>query len=238
MSPHDEPMTDPQAPAFDEPRTAPEVPVAQRRIAALPWGLLMAWAVYALLVLGYVWATYWRSADYQAAVHYRAAHEVLGPSEGRHSTREELTEAYRHLLEAARLKPEVRTFHDELESLNWRFDERHWRVPEHLRHSAEAVAMTWTNIQKQNAPILVVGLRDRGWAPDQLLEGPSRVLRWAPLGAILIAAVWAFGRFNAKRQREEEKEKELRALEDELASIDRHRARVASTARRPRPRSS
>lgn len=220
-------QTDPQAPAFeaDVPRTDPQitVPAAKGARFPVPWGLLIAWAVYALLVLGYIWGTYWRSADYQAAVHYRNAHEILGPSEGRHSTHEELKQAYRELLESARLKPEVRTFHDELESLNWRFDERHWKVPEDLRYSADAVATTWMNIRKENAPILIVGARDRGWAPDQLVEGPMRTLRWSPIGILLLTVLWAYGKFSSKRVRDLEHEQELRAVENELEAWERNR---------------
>lgn len=218
--PEEQVRTDPQVPVFPSEHERRGFPFP------FPWGLVVAWAVYGLLVLGYTWATYWRSAEYQAAVHYRDAHALLGASGGRQCSRAELEEAYLELVEAARLKPEVKTLHEELEDLNWRFDERHWEVPEHLRNSAEAVAAIWMEIQKANAPILVVGMRDRGWAPDQLVEGPARTLRWSPLGLLLIAVIWAYGRFNAKRQREEEKERERRAIEAELAERDRERARA------------
>lgn len=229
--------TDPQAQVVGEPggATDPQNPVPRGRFP-VPIGLFVALALYAAAVLGYVWATYWDSADYQAAVHYAKAQEVLGKKAGAGAPRETLIEGYRHLLEAARLKPEVRTVHDQLESLNWRFDERGWRVPEDLRHNAEAVAMTWMNIQKANAPILVVGVRDRGWAPDQLVEGPAKVFRWSPIGALLILVIWTYGNFNAKRVREQDKEAQLQQTEQELLERDLERIQPSSTRASTPPR--
>ncbi len=210
------------------PDTDPEVPAVAAAKAprlGVPWGLFVALGVYALLVLGYVWATYWRSADYQAAVHWDQTWAMLGRDAGKNATQAELTQGYRHLLEAARLKPEVKSFHTELERLNWRFSEKGWQVPPELRHASEAVAGLWQRIQQERKPILVVGLRDRGWAPEQLVQGPRRVLMWSPVGGLLIVGVWAYGRFNARRVREQEKEVETQKLERELAERARMRRR-------------
>ena len=208
--------------------TDPEVPAvaaAKPPRLGVPWGLFVALGIYALLVLGYVWATYWRSAEYQAAVNWDQAWSILGRDEGRSATQVELTLAYRHLLEAARLKPEVKSFHTELERLNWRFSEKKWEVPPDLRHASEAVASLWQRIQQERKPILVVGLRDKGWAPEQLVKGPKRVLMWSPVGGLLVIAVWAYGRFNVKRVREQEKEVEAQKLERELAERAQMRRR-------------
>lgn len=219
----DEPTTDADAPALpEEPRTNPDNPTPARSFP-VPWGLFVALGIYGLAVLGYVWATYWRSADYQAAMHYQDAWALLGRDEGRKSSREQLTEAYRHLLEAARLKPEVKTFHDDLESLNWRFEERKWQVPGQMRHASEAVAMLWQRIQQERKPILVVGLRDKGWAPEQLVAGPATVAKWSPVPALFIVAIWAYGRFSAKRVRDQEKEEDALKQEVDLVELGRFR---------------
>jgi hypothetical protein len=210
--------------------TDPQIPVVRPRVDAsrlgVPWGLFVALGLYALAVVGYVWASYWRTADYQSAAHYAKAWEVLGRDEGTSSTRQELTVAYAHLLEAARLKPEVRSYHDQLQRLNWRFDERGWKVPEDQRHASEAVAGLWQRIQQERRPVLVVGVRDRGWAPDQLVEGPRRIFRWSPIGGLLIVGIWAYGRFNGRRVREQEKEAELQSVERELEERQRARERM------------
>lgn len=237
----EEPTTQPGIPVTAEhaDKTDPNIRIPHSRRLPVPWGLLVALGLYALSVLGYVWATWWRSPDYIAAEHYTAAREILGPKQGRGVGREGLLSAYTHLLEAARLKPEVKSFHEQLESLNWRFDERGWAVPQELRNRAEAVALTWMNIQKANAPILVIGVRDRGWAPDQLLEGPRRIAMWSPVGGLLIIALWASLKFNARTARAQQKEADLQQVESELAEFDlqRHRVSRGSGASKTRKRS-
>ncbi|MBX5484378.1 MAG: hypothetical protein IRZ16_21355 [Myxococcaceae bacterium] len=211
----------------DMPRAeSPAHAAAPRKGLGFPYGLLVALGLYALACLGYVWKTYWTAPDYLAAEHYREAWRILEPTKaGRTATRDQLEAAYRHLLEVARLKPEIRDVHDQLESLNWRFDEHGWKVPEDLRHAAEAVAMTWQKIQQANEPILVVGMRDRGWAPDQVLKGPATVAKWSPVGGLLIVALWAWWRFGAMRGAAEKNEDKLQQLEREMEDRARQRRR-------------
>ncbi len=217
--------------ANDAPDTDPEVPIVSPPLGkprlGFPWGLLVALALYGLAVVGYAWATYWRTDDYKAAQSYAAAWQLIGHDEGLKATPEQLTQAYALLLETARMKPEVKDVHDQLERLNWRFEERGLRVPEDLRRSAEAVAVLWLRIQQAQAPILVVGVRDRGWAPDQVVEGPKRLFRWSPIGGFLIVMVWAYGRYNSRRVAEQTKESELQHAEHELAERQRVRERMS-----------
>lgn len=212
----------------DIPIVSPQGPLAPPRLG-FPWGLLVALAVYALAVVGYAWATYWRTDNYKAAQSYAAAWQLLGHDEGLSATPEQLTQAYALLLETARLKPDVKDVHDQLERLNWRFEERRMKVPEDLRRGAEAVAILWQRIQQARAPILVVGVRDRGWAPDQLIEGPKRLFRWSPIGGLLIIALWAYGRFNAQRVAAQTKESQLQGTEHELAERQRVRERMSKS---------
>ena len=204
--------------------TDPQIRVPGRSFP-FPWGLLVALGLYALAVLGYVWSTYWQSAEYQAAKHWAAARMLLGDDGGRTASRETLIDAYDHLLEAGRLKPEVRTLHEEAESLNWRFEDRRSAVPEDLRRRAEVNAAVWQRIQQQNAPVLVVGLRDRGWAPEQLVEGPARIAKWSPVGALLIVAIWAYLRFSARKVRDQEREEGLQEWEREIEDLGAFRRR-------------
>jgi hypothetical protein len=164
-------------------------PAPRRPFPTSRW-LLIALGAYAAAVLLYLGIGYWRSPDYQAASHYQDAQELLGPTRGGKAKREELIEAYEHLLEAARLKPEVRELHDQLEQLNGVFELRRFELPAELRHRSDAVAMTWRRIQDQHQSMLEGSLRDRGWAPDQLVEGPSRAIKLAIAGAAVIVLGW------------------------------------------------
>lgn len=204
----------------------------------MPWGLFIALGVYAAMVAGYIQLTYWSSPEYQAVQHFDRAWAILGPAEGRTSSRDELVAAYENLLEAARLAPDVTKLHEQLERLNWRFEERHLSMPEDLRRRADAVAVLWQRIQKERAPILVVGVRDRGWSADQLRDGPGRAVSWSLLGVVLILAAWAYLRFGARRIEEAERDKELVKMEAEVRALAGHRADTdpeSPAARPPRP---
>ena len=229
--PHD---TNPQsALASAEPKTDPAIHPRGAWRFPMPWGLFIALGVYAALVTLYIAHTYWSSPEYQAAVHYQEAWEILGRSEGRAVARERLIEAYEHLLEAARVRPELKQLHEELESLNWRFEERHWKLPEDLRARAKAVAVLWERIQQEQAPFLVVGARDRGWSAAELVEGPARTAKWSTLGGLVIVLIWGYGQHNAKRVRAREREELLVKGEREVEALGEFR-RGLPEAQRPR----
>ncbi|MBK7863192.1 MAG: hypothetical protein IPJ65_32195 [Archangiaceae bacterium] len=185
----------------------------------VPYGLFIALGVYALLVLGYVYATYWNSAEYQAAEHFVAAGELLGLDDGRKASKETLTEAYGHYLEAARLLPRVKLLHDRTEAMRWRFEERKFKLDHDLAMRAEAVATLWTRIQKEEEPLLVVGLRDRGWQPAAMLDGPRRTFLFSLPGALVILVVWGWLRFSGRKARAGEHEARLKSMEAEVAEL-------------------
>jgi hypothetical protein len=204
----------------------------------VPWGLFIALAVYAGMVAGYIQLTYWSSPEYQAVQHFDRAWEILGPAEGRTASREELVAAYEHLLEAARLAPDVTKLHEQLERLNWRFEERHLSMPDDLRRRADAVAVLWQRIQQERAPILAVGVRNRGWAADQLREGPGQAVIWSLVGVLVILGAWAYLRFGARQVQEVERDKELKQMEAEVRELAGHRADTdpeSPAVRPPRP---
>jgi hypothetical protein len=194
----------------------------------MPYGLFIVLGVYAVLVLGYVWATYWNSPEYLAAEHFAQATELLGLDDGHSASKETLIDAYKHYLEAARLVPRALVLHQRVEAMRWRLDERGFKLDHDLQMRAEAVAMLWQRIQQQEDPMLVVGARDRGWVPAQLLDGPTRAFLYSLPGAGLIVAVWAYLRFSGKRVREREHEGQLKALEADVAAIE-------ATRRKPPP---
>src|SRR4051794_27390212 len=158
----------------------------------MPYGLFIVLAVYGLCVLGYVYLTYWNSPAYLAAEHFQDAGELLGLDDGRKASQETLTQAYGHYLEAARLMPRVKLLHERTEAMRWRFDERHFKMEKDLAMRAEAVAMLWQRIQQEEDPLLVVGARDRGWQPAQLLEGPGRTFWYSLPGGLVIVVAWAW----------------------------------------------
>ncbi len=182
----------------------------------VPWGLFVVLAVYAFAVVGYIWKTYWESPGYQAAEHYARALALLGVDDGRKSSSKDLEAAFGHVLEAARLVPEDKGLAQHTERLRWRFEERGFKLNPDLVRKSELVSKAAQRVEEERSPWLAVGSRDRGWAPDQLLAGPERVVWWSSPGVVLIIAVWVYGQFGAKKAREREHEESLR--KDEAAA--------------------
>ena len=202
----------------------------QRQPFPVPYGLFIVLGVYAVGVVGYVWATYWNSPGYLAAEHYAAATELLGLDDGRKASQPVLTDAYRHYLEAARLMPRVKLLHERTEAMRWRFEERKFKLDHDLQMRAEAVANVWQRIQTEEEPMLVVGMRDRGWQPAQLLEGPGRTFLWSLPGGLMIVVVWAWLRFSGRKVRSDDREAELKQMEAEVKALDGQRASGAKRA--------
>jgi hypothetical protein len=191
----------------------------KRQPFPVPYGLFIVLGVYAVGVLGYVWQAYWNSPEYLAAEHYAAATEMLGLDDGHSASKETVFDAYKHYLEAARLMPRVKTLHERVEAMRWRLEERGFKLDHDMQMRAEAVAMLWQRIQQEHEPILVVGARDRGWVPSQLLEGPTRTFLYSLPGAALIVVVWAYLRFSGKRVRERDHEAQLKGLEADVKAL-------------------
>lgn len=192
----------------------------ERQKFPVPYGLFIVLGLYAVGVVGYVYVTYWNSPGYLAAEHFEAAGELLGLDDGRKSSPQQLTDAYGHYLEAARLMPRVKLLHERTEAMRWRFEERKLKMDHDLQMRAEAVAMLWQRIQTEQEPMLVVGLRDRGWQPAQLLEGPGRTFLWSLPGGLVIVVIWAWLRFSGKRARATDHEAELKKIEGEVKALD------------------
>ncbi len=198
----------------------------------MPWGLVIALAVYSLLVGFYVYGTYWNSPGYQAARHLSDAQALLGVDDGRSCTSAQLEQAFVHLLEVGRLVPEEKWVHQRIEAVRWRFDERKFKLSQDLKNRAEAVSSLHERIRQGRQAFLVVGVRDRGWAPEQVLAGPSKAVIWSIPGAVVILLVWAWWRFGPNRIKAQEHEAQLLKQEAEVKELGAFRDRPS----RPKPR--
>ncbi len=190
----------------------------KRRAFVIPYGLLVALGVYGLLVLLYVWRTYWNSPEYLAAEHLAAANELVGDDDGKKASKDTLTQAYVHYLEAARLMPRITFLHKRVEAMRWRFEERGFKMDHDLQMRAEAVAMLWQRIQQEQEPMLVVGARDRGWNAAAMLEGPQQTVLYSLPGLVAIAGIWAALRYSARRVKERDHEAQLKTLEQDVVA--------------------
>jgi hypothetical protein len=207
--------------------------IAKRQRIPIPFGLFIALGVYALCVLFYVWFTFWRTPEYQAMEHYERALRSLGRDEGLSCPPEQLMDGFTELLEAARLVPTVKPLHERIEHLRWRFDERHLKLPIDLVRRAEAVSALYERARQEREPLLVSGVRDRGWAPDQLADGPGRAVLWSLPGAGVIVVLWAVWTFGPRRKRAEEHEQELVKLEKDVEQLAGHRESARTGTQRP-----
>jgi hypothetical protein len=112
----------------------------------------------------------------------------------------------------------MRELHEDLEHLNWRFDEKHWSVPVELRRAADAQAAEFAHLEEVNQTSLVrQSLQEQGWDPESLSAGPGRTVAWSLLGAATIFGVWAYLKWAARRVRGDERESYLRQLEREAS---------------------
>lgn len=199
------------------PGPAPKFPV--------PWGLFVILALYGLGVLGFIWKTYWHSPEYKAAELSDRALLILGVDDGRKATPEQLREAFDDFLEAGRMLPEESQFAENLERLRNRFEERRIKLdPERIRR-AEAVSELARRVQEQRAPLLVIGARDRHWAPDQLIAGPTTIALWSIPGAVLIIGIWAYLQVSSYLVRSREHAAQLEAVENEVKQLGRAKSR-------------
>lgn len=198
----------------------------EKRRFPVPWGLFIILGVYALAVLGYVWVEYWNSPPYKAAQAYANALRILGPDDGRRCTEAQLNKAFEYTMQAALLMPEERELLEHLDRLRNRYDEKHFALRKEWVTQLEMMAARTVAIEKRRAPMMVVGARDRGWAADQLLEGPQKVFLWSLPGAVLIIAFWAYTRFSGRRVREEEHEAELKRQEREIRELGAFRRQI------------
>lgn len=197
----------------------PSSPAKKRPSFPIPYGLFIVLGVYALAVYGYIRQTYWESPEYQAALAYGRALLILGVDDGRRCSEAELKKAFELTLEAARLMPEERQLVDHLENLRHRFEERKFKLDGELVKKVEMMSANTMRIEQQRKAWLVVGSRDKGWAPDQLLAGPERVVLWSIPGGVLIIAFWAYTRLNAKSVRDREHEDDLKQTEKEVKDL-------------------
>lgn len=212
----------------------PSSPAKKPRGFPIPWGLFIVLGVYALAVYGYIRQTYWESPEYQAALAYGRALLILGVDDGRRCSEAELTKAFELTLEAARLMPEERQLVDHLENLRHRFEERKFKLNPELVKKVEMMSANTMRIEQQRKAWLVVGSRDKGWAPDQLLAGPERVVLWSIPGGVLIIAFWAYTRMSAKAVRDREHEDDLKQSEKEVEQLGEYRSGLEK--RRPAPK--
>lgn len=188
-----------------------------------PWGLLVGLGLYALAVLGYVWATYWRTPEFQAGEHVEAAMELLGGDDGARLSQPQMEEAFVHLLEAGRLVPRDRWVHERLQLLRVRMDERKLRLSPELVRRAEAIALLLERIENEEAPTLVVGLRDRKWTARDILTGPKNAVLWSIPGGVIIVLLWSYRAFTERRVRGDEREAGSQKRERELEDLERAR---------------
>ncbi|MDP1826691.1 MAG: hypothetical protein Q8L48_25700 [Archangium sp.] len=217
------------SPAVKQP--PPKAPPARK--FPVPYGLFIVLAVYALCVYGYIWTNYWNSPEYKAALGYAKALMILGVDDGRKCSEAQLTEAFEATLEAARLMPDERQLVDHLESLRHRFAERKFKLKPELVKKVEMMSANTMRIEQERKAWLVVGQRDRGWAPDQLLAGPERVVLWSIPGGVLIIAFWAYTRFSGKAARDKDHEADLKQAEREVEELGDFRRGLGS---RPPPK--
>lgn len=213
------------------PEAAPQKPKLQKIPFSFPWALVVLLGLYAAGVYMYIWVNYYDSPEYKAARSYARALALLGDGDGRRCSEENLNQAFKLTMEAAVLLPENRELIDHLESMRHRFDERHLKLNKEWVNQVEMMSARTLKREQERQNIGVVGVRDKGWHPEQLLEGPERVVMWSIPGAVLIIAFYTYTRFNRRARLAQEHEEQIRAQEKEIQDLGRFRTRIGPDGR-------
>ena len=210
-------------------------PVQQRSSFPFPWGLLVVLGVYCVALVGYVYTQYWSSPEYVAAQKYTQARQLLGLDECAKCSESELNEAMVLVLEASRLVPDEQWFPLQIERLRWQFERKKFKLSVDLARKAELVSLQARRAAEKKQPYLVIGAKDKGWAPEQILAGPQRALLWGVPGLVLIIAWWAYLRFAAHRVRQKDREGELKKAEANLQELGQFRDGLDALAKKQAP---
>jgi cbb3-type cytochrome oxidase subunit 3 len=189
----------------------------------IPWGLFVILILYALAVWGYIYKTYYQSPEYQAAVSYASALNLLGVDDGKKCSESKLRSALKHMLKAASLMPSEPWIVEHIERLRWRFDERKLTLSKDDARACELVSDMALKIKEGRQAILVRGVRDREWGPEQLLAGPEKIVWYSIPGGVLIILYWAYLRFASKGARDREREIDLKKQEAHIESLGEFR---------------
>lgn len=197
----------------------------------MPWGLLIVLSVYAAGVYAYIWTNYYDSPEYKAAQGYARALSILGVDDGRRCSEADLNKAFELTMRAAQLLPEERMLIDHLEALRHRFDERKFKLNKEWVQAVEMMSARTLRIEQERKAYMVVGSRDRGWAPDQLLAGPERIVLWSIPGAVFIIVFWAYTQFSRRAKDEQEHEAKLKKQEQEVEELGHFRRRFGPDGR-------
>lgn len=212
------------------PQAAPKKPL-QKIPFSVPWGLFIVLGLYAAAVYMYIWTNYWDSPEYKAARSYARALALLGDGDGRRCSEADLNQAFKLTMEAAVLLPDERGLVQHLEDLRHRFEERHLKLNKEWVNQVEMMSARTLKREQERQSIGVVGVRDKGWHPEQLLAGPERVVLWSTPGAVLIIAFYTYTRLNRRAHLAKEHEAQLKAQEKEIEDLGRFRARIGPDGR-------
>jgi len=185
----------------------------------IPWGLFIVLALYAAGVAFYIWTNYYDSPNYKAAQSWATALKILGEDGCRSCDEKELNRAFDLLLQTARFIPDSRTPVDELESLRYRFEEKHFKLSKERVTAVEMMAANTRASLNAKKPWLVISVRDAGWAPEQLLTGPRRTVLWSIPGAVFIIVFWVYTQFSRKRALADKHEAQLKEVEGEVEAL-------------------
>jgi hypothetical protein len=215
----------------DEPTAAIETTAsASKKRAAtpgrfIPWGLIATLVVYAAVVQIVLSQQYYTSSEYQAAVRLHEVAELLGSDDGRTVPRDDLTRALTESLEAASLMPENAWTHQRAELIAGRMRERAMEVPEDLRRKMEFMGARWREMQDARGFDLPIGSRDL-WDVDAVLAAPRTVVKFALIGAVLIALVWGYLYYQEALRRRAAESERIAGIKKDLRQLNMHRRRV------------
>lgn len=185
----------------------------------IPWGLFIVLTVYAAGVAFYVWTNYYDSPEYKGAQTWLVAREFLGRDGCRSCSETELNTAFDLLLETARYLPHSPTPVEELESLRYRFEERHFKLTKERVTSAEMMSAKKHAIDVAKQPWLVVGTEQKRWTPEYILTGPRRAVLWSIPGAVFIIVFWLYTVFSRRRALGDKHEAQLKDVEGEVEAL-------------------
>jgi len=173
-------------------------------------GRLILLAMYLLAVSGWIALSYFGSADYKIAAGLARGDQLLGKDAGQDTESAVLIDAARAYLDVLLIDPDVLPAHQHLESIKWRFQERHIEFPIDLQrqHGLLAAKSAFGKVKEgafDSLPVTAENRFNLSGLKNQLFIQ----LGWMSFGALLllgwmiVSHLRARAEYEARRRRAE-----------------------------------
>lgn len=185
----------------------------------LPWGHLIFLGLYLVATLSTIWASHVHSKPYRIARLMEKADAILGSDRGLDRSEEELLDAWHRYVEVLDLDPNFVPAYRRLESIRWRFQERHRPIPKDAEAAYRLAASESTLGRKKTG--LFADMPEDAETRFGLSDLKTRLLTrlvWTAVGAGVIL-IWAGLSYLREREAYRERLQKAKATSDRGSAL-------------------